>query len=338
MRIALVAPPWAPVPPELYGGIEAAVDSLAQGFQAAGHEVLLFATGDSTSPVPRKWLLPKAEGSRMGFAVVEIRHVMAAYDAVQDFDIVHDHTIMGPFYSERFPDLKVVTTNHGPFNEELADIYRRVADRVPLIAISEAQRKPAPEIPVARVIHHGIDPNRYPVGPGGDYCVFLGRIAPDKGPQLAVRAARKAGLPLVLAGKMREPWEELFFEKELAPLLGDDARYLGEVSVEEKLRLLGGARATLFPIQWNEPFGLVMLESMACGTPVIAFNQGAAPEVVDHGRTGFLCEDEAGMADAISGATTLDRADCRAAVEGYFSAERMIREHVELFESLIASG
>jgi glycosyltransferase involved in cell wall biosynthesis len=336
MRIAIVAPPWAPIPPELYGGIEGAIDSLARGLLAQGHDVLLFATGDSTCPVPRRWLLPLAEGARMGFAVPELRHVMAAYDVVTDCDIVHDHTVFGPFYAEHLPEVPVVTTIHGPFNEDLSDIYRRLGPRVPIIGISEAQRRPAPDIPIARVIHHGVDASRFTPGSGGDYCLFLGRMAPEKGAHRAIVAARKAGLPIILAGKLREPWEQLFFEREVAPLLGEDAEYRGEVSQEEKVKLLGGARATLFPIRWNEPFGLVMLESMACGTPVIAFPEGAAPEVVEHGKTGLLCADESEMAEAIRAAGAIDRRDCRAAVEGYFSIERMVREHVELYEEVLA--
>ena len=337
MRVAIVAPPWAPIPPDLYGGIEQAVDTLARGIHRAGHEVVLFATGDSTCPVPRRWLLAAAEGNRMGFSVPEVRHVMAAYDVASEYDIVHDHTILGPFYAERYPDLPVVTTIHGPFNEELADIYRRLGERVPIIGISQAQRRPAPDIPIRRVIHHGVDPEGFTVGAGGDYCLFLGRMAAEKGPHRAIAAARRAGVRLVVAGKLREPWEHLFFEKEVAPLLGDDVEYVGEVSQAEKERLLGGARATLFPIRWNEPFGLVMLESMACGTPVLAFAEGAAPEVVDHGRTGFLCRDEREMADGIASAGDIDRAVCRAAVEGYFSMDRVVGEHLELFAELLAS-
>lgn len=336
MRVALIAPPWAPVPPPLYGGIEGAVDSLARGLARAGHEVLLFATGDSTCPVPRRSLLARAEGHRIGHVVPELRHVMAAYDAVQGFDIVHDHTVVGPLYAQRYPGLRVVTTVHGPLDVDLAGIYRRITAEVPLIAISQAQRVPAPDIPVARVIHHGVDPGQFPIGAGGDYCLYLGRMVREKGAHRAVVAARKAGVPLILAGKMREPAEITYFEQEVAPLLGDDIPYLGEVSQETKVELLAGARATLFPIGWNEPFGLVMLESMACGTPVIAFREGAAPEVIDDGRTGVLCRNEDEMAEAIGAIDSIDRRECRAAVETYFSIDRMAGEHVELFEQLLS--
>ena len=339
MRIAIIAPPWAPIPPPLYGGIEQAVDAEARGLKSAGHEVMLFATGDSTSPVPRQWVLAEAEGMRMGFAVPEIRHVLAAYDAVADFggDIVHDHTVLGPVLARAVTDVPVVSTIHGPLNEELIDIYRRIAGHVALVAISHAQREPDPDLPIAAVIHHGVDATQFPFGTGdGGYLLFLGRMTPEKGAHRAVEVARKAGAELVMAGKCREPWERSYFQAEVKPGLGDDVRYLGEVDHEEKLRLLAGAKATLFPIRWNEPFGLVMIESLACGTPVLAFREGAAPEVIDDGRTGFLCADESEMAESVAAVEGLDRAQARAAVEGYFSTDRMVREHVELFEQLLS--
>lgn len=341
MRIGLIAPPWTPIPPLLYGGIELVVDQLARGLREAGHDVLLFATGDSTCPVPRAWVLPEAEGARIGMVVPELRHVIHAYEAVRDCDVVHDHTLMGPFHSEHYLDLPVATTIHGPFNDELTDLYKSVADRVPIIAISHAQRRAAPDIPVARVIHHGVDAAQFPVGDGGGdadgpYTVFLGRMNPDKGAHRAIAIARKAGMRVLMAAKMREPAEQRYFTETVEPLLGPDAVYLGEVSHERKLELLAGASALLFPIRWTEPFGMVMIEAMACGTPVLAFPEGAAPEVVDHGRTGFLCDDDEAMVDALGKLDSIRREDCRLAVEGYFSTTRMVAEHVELFESMVS--
>jgi glycosyltransferase involved in cell wall biosynthesis len=341
MRIALVATPWTPIPPPLYGGIEQVVDQTARGLVAAGHDVTLFATGDSTCPVPTKWVLEEAEGMRIGMAVPEMRHVIHAYEAIADHDVVHDHTIVGPFYSERYPDLPVATTIHGPFNDELSDLYRHLSVRVPIVAVSHAQERSAPDVPITRVIHHGIDASAFPVGDGagdaeGPYVLFLGRMAADKGAHRAIRVARKAGYRILMAAKMRETWERAYFDEQVAPLLGPDALYLGEVPHERKVELLAGASALLFPIRWNEPFGLVMLEAMACGTPVLAFPEGAAPEVVDNGRTGFLCDDEEGMVEALGRLSELDRADCRAAVEGYFSTNRMVAEHIELYEELMS--
>jgi glycosyltransferase involved in cell wall biosynthesis len=210
-----------------------------------------------------------------------------------------------------------------------------------VVAISHAQHRGAPDVPIARVIHHGVDAAAFPFGDGegdehGAFVLFLGRMAPDKGAHRAIRVARKAGVRIMLAAKMREAWERDYFDDEVAPLLGDEAVYLGEVPHERKLELLSRAKALLFPIRWNEPFGMVMLESMACGTPVLAFPEGAAPEVVEDGKTGFLCDDEAAMVEALGRVDQLSRADCRAAVEGYFSTHRMVADHIALYEELVA--
>jgi glycosyltransferase involved in cell wall biosynthesis len=189
---------------------------------------------------------------------------------------------------------------------------------------------------VARVIHHGIDASAFPVGAGdGGYLLFLGKFTPEKGAHRALEAAYKAGQRLLLAGKVREPAERWYFERYVAPYLNDRLRFVGEVTHDEKRELLAGARALLFPIRWNEPFGIVMLEALACGTPVLAFDEGAAGEVVEEGRTGFLCRNEAHMAEVIDRIDELDRGACRAAVEGPFSAERMVGEYLELFAQLI---
>jgi glycosyltransferase involved in cell wall biosynthesis len=239
--------------------------------------------------------------------------------------------LAGPLLAAARSDLPpVVTTVHGPLNEDLIALYSELAGKVPVLAISETQRRAAPEVEIARVIHHGIDARNFEVGDGlgdddGPYCLFLGRMTDDKGAHRAIEVARKAGMRILMAAKMVEP------------LLGPDAVFLGEVPHEMKLELLRGASALLFPIRWNEPFGLVMLEALASGTPVLAFPEGAAPEVVDNGRTGFICQDEAEMVSALENVHTINRADCRAAVEGYFSTKRMVDEHLEFFAELTAS-
>ncbi len=341
MRIALIAPPWTPVPPPLYGGIELVVDQLARGLVAAGHQVTLCTTGDSTCPVPRHWVLPSADGIAIGTVVPELRHVISAYEAVADHDVVHDHTMVGPFYAGRLPPLRVCTTVHGPLHEDLAELYRALAGPVAVVAISHAQRAAAPDIPVAAVIHHGLEAAAFPVGDGtgderGDYVLFVGRMSPDKGAHRAVEVARRAGRRILLAAKMREPAEQAYFADQVRPLLGPDAVYLGEVEHQQKLQLLAGARAVLFPIRWNEPFGMVLLEAMACGTPVLAFPEGAVPEVIDHGRTGFLCQDEDDMVRWLARIDEIDRGQCRQAVEGYFSTTRMVADHVALYERLLS--
>ncbi|MDQ3974177.1 MAG: glycosyltransferase family 4 protein [Actinomycetota bacterium] len=339
MRIGLIAPPWVPVPPPGYGGIEMMLDLLARGLVDAGHDLLLFATGDSTCPVPRGWLFADTAGLDIGTASQELRHVIHAYEALRGYDIVHDHSLVGPFYAERFGDLPVVTTNHGPFNEDLNDLYRVMSSSVPVIAISHTQARQATGVPIARVIHHGVDADAFPFGDGdGGYLMSLGRMASEKGAHRAAEVARKAGARLLLAGKMEEPAEFDYFEQTVQPLMSEDIEYIGQVDEDHKLELLAGARALINPIRWSEPFGLVMVEALACGTPVLAFKEGAATEIVTHGVTGFLCDDEDDMAARVDQLHRVDRRTCRAAVEDYFSARRMVAEHVEFYEQVLRTS
>jgi glycosyltransferase involved in cell wall biosynthesis len=343
MRIGIVAPPWVTVPPALYGGTESVVDRLARGFVAAGHEVLLWTTGDSTCPVPKGWVIERAEGDHMGLAVVELHHLLRGYQALVAWgaDVVHDHTLIGPIYARHHPDLPVFTTNHGPFDEPLSELYRAVADDVPVIAISHDQASRARGLAIAAVIHHGIDLDQFPVGDGagddrGEYFLFLGRMVPEKGARRAALAAKQAGVRLVMAAKMREPLEREFFAEQVRPLLDDDVTYVGEVGGVDRLRLLQGAKALVNPIRWPEPFGLVMLEALACGTPVLAYPEGAAPEIVDNGVTGYLCKDGDDLANRLGDVAAIDRAACRRAAEERFSTERMVADHLALFERVLA--
>ena len=337
LRIAIIAPPWVAVPPLAYGGTEAVLDGLARGLHAAGHEVLLFTTGDSTCPVPKAWVFDRAVGVGNGGAATELRHVVHAYDAVADFDVVHDHTLVGPFYAERFPWLPVVTTNHGPFESDLGDVYRALGRRAPVIAISHNQASKATDVCMAGVIHHGLDPSDFPVGAGdGGYAVFLGRMSPDKGVHTAARVAKAAGFSLLIAAKMQEEAERAYFDALVKPLLGDGVEYVGEVGGAAKSALLGGAACLLNPMAWPEPFGMVMIEAMACGTPVVATPCGAAREIVQEGITGFLRRDEASLAWALARVGELDRNACRRSVDDHFSVPRMVAEHVALYQRVIA--
>jgi len=337
MRIAIVAPPWVAVPPVGYGGTEVVLDGLARGLQAAGHEILLFTTGDSTCPVPKAWVFEEACGVGIGGAVTELRHVIHAYEAASGYDIVHDHTLVGPVYSERFSSLPVVTTNHGPFDGELHDYYRAIGDRVPIIAISDHQASLVSDISVAAVIHHGIDVDKFTVGSGGGgYALFLGRMSADKGVHNAIRIARKAGVPLKIAAKLHEQPEYDYFNEYVRPLLGGDIEYVGEVGGAAKRELLAEAICLLNPMQWHEPFGMVMIEALSSGTPVVATPRGAAPEIVDDGVTGYLRAGEEGLASALLRVGELDRAACRKAAVGRFSLEPMVDAHVALFERVLS--
>lgn len=339
MRVGLIAPPWIPIPPPAYGGIEAVLDALARGLVDAGHEVLLVTTGDSTCPVERRWVYEEARPEEIGSFLVEQHHVQHAFEALTGVDIVHDHTVAGPILADRFPLPPLLTTNHGPFTAETGSLYRLIAGRVPIVAISHHQASTAGAIPVARVIHHGLDQARYPVGDGsGGYLLFLGRMSPSKGVRQAIEIARLAGMPLVIAAKMRAEPEREYFEADIAPLLGPDVSYAGEVGGAAKLELIGGAAGMLNPVSWDEPFGFCMIEAMACGTPIIATPRGAVPEIVDDGVTGFLCSTEQDMAAAVAQLHSIDRGACRAAVETRFSARRMVADHVDLYEEILAGA
>jgi glycosyltransferase involved in cell wall biosynthesis len=342
LAVGIIAPPWLPVPPPAYGGTETVLDALARGLQSAGHEVLLFTTGDATCPVPRAWCYSSALGVGVGGAADECRQVVDSYEALRGVDVIHDHTLVGPLYAHGIPDRPVVTTNHGPFNDVLSPVYRAVADRITVIAISHHQASTAEDGVVAAVIHHGLELDRVPVGKGdGGYVLFLGRMHPDKGVDVAIAAARAAGLPLRIAAKMSEPHERLYFDAQVAPLLGEGVEFVGEVGGAEKFELIGAATCLLNPIRWDEPFGMVMIEALACGTPVVSSDSGAASEIVDNGETGFVCRSEAieEFASALCRVPTLDRARCRAVAKVRFSADRMTAEHVAVYRAAIgASG
>ncbi|MET0727765.1 MAG: glycosyltransferase family 4 protein [Acidimicrobiales bacterium] len=339
MRVAVVAPPWVAVPPPAYGGTELVLDSLCRALSGAGHDVLLCTTGDSTCPVERAWTYEAALGTDGAGPAQEMHHVIAAYEAIRAWrpDIVHDHTLFGPFYADRYPELTVVTTNHGPFEGELASLYRAVADRVAVLAISSDQASRASGLLPLAVVHHGVDVASYPVGDGGGgYALCLGRMCPDKGIRAAVEVARAAGAPLRIAAKAAEPLEQAYFAAEVEPLLGGNIEYLGEVGGDEKLELLGGAACLLNPIQWPEPFGMVMIEALACGTPVVGTPWGAAPEIVDDGVTGYLRDDHESLVTALGQVPDLDRRACRAAAEERFSSTRMAADHVRAYAAALS--
>lgn len=338
MRVAMIAPPWLAVPPRGYGGTELVLDTLCRGLAEQGHHVLLYATGDSTCPVERAWTYDRHLDVTNMNPADELRHVMDAYDAAEEWDaeVVHDHTMTGPVWAQMNSRLPVMTTNHGPFAEPLTSVYRRIARTVPIIAISRHQASTAGDVPVRHVIHHGLDTTTIPAGEGrGGFACFLGRMNETKGVHRAIDIARRAGVPLKIAAKMREPGDLEYFETRVKPLLGGDVEYLGELGSDDKYRLLGDACCLLNPIAWAEPFGMVMVEALACGTPVVGTPCGAAPEIVDHGITGLLRTDPDRLADALDQISMIDRRACRAAVEDRFSMARMARDHAVAYADLV---
>jgi glycosyltransferase involved in cell wall biosynthesis len=342
MRIAILSPVWFPVPPSGYGGIEWVVSLLADGLAEAGHDVTLFASGDSSSKAEVASVFPEAPSAAIGKTTPELRHALSCFERADEFDIVNDHSGPLAIVLGGLVDTPVVHTVHGPLLGADGDLYAslaRVAPEVGLISVSLNQRKPQPDLHWVANCHNALDLASYPVhADRGEYLLFLGRMTADKGCHRAVEVAREAGLPLRIAGKMREPAEREYFETCVAPYLGDGIEYLGETSHGKKVALLQNARATLFPIEWEEPFGLVMIESMACGTPVIATRWGAVPEVIEHERSGVIVDDYREMVDAIPDADRLDPLVCREWVEEHFSAKRMVEDYLAAYEVVLAGA
>src|ERR671931_464592 len=333
-RIAVIAPTWFPVPPPLYGGIEHVVSLLADRLAESGYEVTLFASGDSHTKAELVSVYKESPSDRVGHALPEVRNALACYTRAEDFDIINDHSGLAAAGLSR-----LVHTVHGPLDGEAGAGYDELAKLTPglgFISISLNQRRPLPNLPWVGNCPNAIELSVYPSHPHrGDYLLFLGRMTPDKGCHRAVAVAMEAELPLKIAGKRREAREHRYFDELVRTHLHDGIEYVGEVSHGEKVELLQNARATLFPIDWEEPFGLVMIESMACGTPVIATRWGADPAVIDHGRSGIIVDHYNEMSAALEAADRLDPIELRRYVEEEFSPHRMVRDYLAAYEAAI---
>ena len=340
MKIAQVAPLFESVPPVAYGGTERVVANLVEEFIELGHEVTLFASGDSTCraeivPVsPKALRLDPSCRDHLAWHVLLIERVI---QQAERFDIVHFHTGHVHFPMARRLGVPHVTTMHGRLDlPELAPLHIEFCD-VPLVPISNAQRQPLPEANWVATIPHGVADTLRPSTEAGSYFAFLGRVCSEKGVDRAIQIATSLNHPLKIAAKV-DPVDVRYFEREIKPLLDDPLiEYLGEIGEADKSAFLGGAIALLFPIDWPEPFGLVMIESLACGTPVVAIRGGSVPEVLEHGVTGFICSDVADAIEATKRIHTLDRRTCRRAFERRFTARRMAEEYSRLYRR-IGSG
>ncbi|MFI9591626.1 glycosyltransferase family 4 protein [Nonomuraea sp. NPDC052265] len=339
LRIAMVAPPWEEVPPRAYGGIEQMLADLITGLSGRGHEVTLIGSG--STGVPAKFLVtyPEAPSERIGESLPEVLHAAQAWRALEGMpaDIVHDHSLAGPLTALGRATPTVVTC-HGPAGGELGEVYRALGERVNLIAVSDAQRADAPDLNWVATVHNALDAASFPFREHKeDWVLWLGRFSHSKGPDLAIDAARAAGRRIVLAGKLTEPCERDYFEEHVRPRLGPGVSYVGEADAGRKRELLAAAHCMVFPIQWEEPFGMVVIEAMACGTPVVAIGRGAVPEIVVDGVTGFVLREAAELPAAIEAAGRLDPRACRDHVERHFGVGAMAAAYEAVYHRLLAA-
>jgi glycosyltransferase involved in cell wall biosynthesis len=344
MRVGLICPVWFPVPPEAYGGTERVVALLAEGLVDAGHDVTLFASGDSQTRARLEAVFQTAPSEWIGHTYWEMQHVVNAIRKGGEFDVMHDHTGLLGLLLGGLLDTPFCHTVHGPLTGSPGRLYEDVvslAPNVKLISISLNQRKPKEQLPWIANCPNALDLSVYPFRrkAGGDYFLFLGRMSPDKGAHRALAVALETGIPLKIAAKCREPLEIRYFDEFIRPHLGESIEYVGEVGHADKVELLMGARALINPIDWEEPFGLVVIEAMACGTPVLATRRGAFPEIVDHGRTGILVDNYRDMEDpaVLEQVDALDPAELRREVEERFSPEHMVADYVAAYEATIAA-
>jgi glycosyltransferase involved in cell wall biosynthesis len=342
LRVAILAPAWFPVPPTGYGGIEWIVSLLADGLADGGHQATLFAAGDSRTRAELVSVWERAPSEWIGHTYWELRHALEAFTRSADFDVIHDHTGMLGLALGGLVETPVVHTVHGPLVGEPGRMYEQIcsiAQHTRLISISMNQRVPKPDLPWIANCPNAIEFSLYPVHPHrGDFLLFVGRMSHEKGCHRAVAVAVETGLPLKIAGKKREPLEEEYFRQFVEPYLSPTIEYLGEVTHGEKVELFQNARATIFPIEWQEPFGLVMIESMACGTPVIATRWGAVPEVIEDGVTGVIVDDYRLVPAALEQADELDPLEIRQRAEQRFAPERMVADYVAAYRTAVAEN
>ncbi|MBD2042430.1 glycosyltransferase family 4 protein [Microcoleus sp. FACHB-672] len=338
MKIAQVSPLWERVPPPAYGGIELVVGHITDELVRRGHEVTLFASGDSETLARLESVHPRALRSDPNVresGIYEMLQLSRVYEQAAEFNIIHSHMGCAALPFCNLVKTPTVHTLHGVLTPENRKLFSYHWQQ-PYISISDAQREPG--LNYIRTVYNGIDPEDYPFNPhpqNPTYLAFLGRLSPEKGPQHAIAIARATGWRLKMAGKL-DTVDRQFYERELAPLIdGKQIEYLGEVNHSEKVELLANAAATLFPISWREPFGLVMIESMAVGTPVLGIGLGSVPEVIAHGTTGFVCQSYEEMATLIPAALEMNRQTCRDRVISDFSVSTMVDGYEATYQQLL---
>ena len=340
MKIAQVAPLWERVPPVTYGGTELVVSQLTDELVRRGHEVTLFASGDSQTLACLEAVCPRAirlDPEIKDYTVYEMLEISQVYETAAEFDLIHSHIGLAALAIAPRVKTPTIHTLHGNFTPENSQLFQ-LHHQQPYISISNAQRQL--NLNYLRTVYNGIDVEKYsffaqPQQP--PYLAFLGRLSPEKGPHHAIAVAKQIGLPLKIAGKI-DAGDRSFFEREIAPQIdGKQIEYIGEVDRAQKIELLGNASVTLFPITWDEPFGLVMVESMATGTPVIGLNRGSVPEVIARGKSGFICNTIEEMVAAVPQALELNRPTCREHVEKHFGIAQMVDGYEAAYRELLAN-
>jgi glycosyltransferase involved in cell wall biosynthesis len=338
LHIAMIAPPYFSVPPTAYGGIETVVADLVDALVTRGHKITLIgAVGHGTRAQRFLSTADDHSSERLGEVMPELVHVAKVAGMLDslDVDVIHDHTMAGPLMA-RGRLTPTVVTAHGPVTGDFGNYFTALEDTVQLVAISQAQRERAPELAWSGTVHNAIRAETFPFRAiKDDYAMFLGRFHPDKAPHLAIDAARAAGLPIVLAGKCSEPIERAYFSREIEPRIGRDVTIFGVADGAAKRRLLSRAACMIFPICWEEPFGLVVIEAMVCGTPVVALRRGAVPELIKHGETGVIVDEPDELPAAISRARDLDPWLCRKHVEAAFTVEIMAEGYEAIYRQAL---
>lgn len=337
LRLGVIAPPWFELPPRGYGGIEWMCYWLIEGLVRRGHDVTYVASGRNRTSARFIQTFSRPPSERLGESVPEIVHASVADRFLHDLDLdlVHDHSFAGPLLA-RGRRCPTVVTAHGPVDGDLEDYYREVGTSASLVAISRAQRRQRPRLPWVATVHNAIPTNEYPFKRHKEpFAVWLGRMSPEKGAHVAIDAARHGGWPLVMAGKCNEPAEKHYFDVEIAPRLGPGIEWTGEADTQRKKELLARASCLLFPIQWEEPFGIVMVEALACGTPVIALRRGSVPEVVLDGITGFVCDRPSQLSECLDKTDSIDPKDCRDHAATHFDSSTMVDGYESVYSSLV---
>jgi len=341
MKIAQIAPLWETVPPPAYGGIELVVSLLTEELVRRGHEVTLFASGDSTTAAQLESVHPQAlrlDSQVREYGIYETLNVSKAYERAEEFDIIHSHVGCGALSYAGLVKTPTVHTLHGVFTPDNEKMFLH-ARRQPFVSISDSQREARLGLNYVGTVYNGVDASTYDFRPSPDnppYLAFLGRMSPEKGVHLAIEIAKKSGWHLKIAGKV-DPVDVEYFAEQVKPHIdGKQIEFLGEANHQQKSVLMGGAVATLFPITWREPFGLVMIESMVTGTPVIAINLGSVPEIVAHGKSGFICSNVDECVAAIDKAVRLDRRGCHDHVLMNFTAQRMTDGYEAVYRGILA--